>query len=225
MWSTPQAIVSALAHPQNGFNMAASIVAVGESILFSKLPDYKDDYVLVVAFQNTSNTAVLTERPHVSHTRFPREHLAFKQGIEAMSHVNVATILESVHSNAAIACCDDLCLVIYRRKVLRFCEERMGWKAEDVPYKIAKKVTERFKSTATIDFTVDYCILCNIDTMYLALCDCFAPRRCAGCGQSDAAVLKKCSACRRVRYCSRECQERDWPKHKTACRAEEEEEE
>jgi hypothetical protein len=29
--------------------------------------------------------------------------------------------------------------------------------------------------------------------------------------------LKQCSRCRTVRYCSSECQKKDWPRHKTAC--------
>jgi len=40
---------------------------------------------------------------------------------------------------------------------------------------------------------------------------------CASCNTSNAEY--KCSRCRRVFYCSRDCQRRHWPEHKTVCRA------
>jgi hypothetical protein len=47
-------------------------------------------------------------------------------------------------------------------------------------------------------------------------------RRCAGCRRMQAKreETKKfllCSACRQAYYCSRACQARDWPAHKTQC--------
>ena len=30
--------------------------------------------------------------------------------------------------------------------------------------------------------------------------------------------MKKCSACRLVRYCAEECQLKDWKEHKKACK-------
>lgn len=46
------------------------------------------------------------------------------------------------------------------------------------------------------------------------------PERCARseCGKTSAAVrLRMCSRCKRVRYCSSECQKQHWPLHKSAC--------
>ena len=36
-------------------------------------------------------------------------------------------------------------------------------------------------------------------------------------GCSNTINLKRCSGCRRVRYCSEECQLKDWQEHKTCC--------
>ena len=42
------------------------------------------------------------------------------------------------------------------------------------------------------------------------------PLACANCGLGGAG-LKKCARCRTVRYCSEECQKKDWAAHKAAC--------
>ena len=39
---------------------------------------------------------------------------------------------------------------------------------------------------------------------------------CSGCGK-EFEDLKKCSGCKSVKYCNRECQVRDWRMHKLAC--------
>ena len=49
-------------------------------------------------------------------------------------------------------------------------------------------------------------------------------RTCTTCGKNPAQAgvtnLKKCSSCKGVvRYCSRHCQQADWPQHKLVCRS------
>lgn len=42
-----------------------------------------------------------------------------------------------------------------------------------------------------------------------------------GCGQTEEALgqkMKKCVACRSVRYCGRECQTQHWRAHKKFCK-------
>lgn len=44
--------------------------------------------------------------------------------------------------------------------------------------------------------------------------------RCRNCGQTEAkggGALKKCMRCLKVRYCSAECQKKDWKKHRMEC--------
>ncbi|KAJ4254962.1 hypothetical protein NW762_009764 [Fusarium torreyae] len=44
--------------------------------------------------------------------------------------------------------------------------------------------------------------------------------RCRSCGKPEnekGVELKKCSRCQKVRYCSGECQKRDWKKHRAEC--------
>ncbi|KAG7418192.1 hypothetical protein Forpe1208_v004728 [Fusarium oxysporum f. sp. rapae] len=44
--------------------------------------------------------------------------------------------------------------------------------------------------------------------------------RCRSCGKpedQEGVALKKCSRCQRVKYCSGECQKRDWKKHRAEC--------
>ncbi|CAN0472242.1 unnamed protein product, partial [Ectocarpus sp. 8 AP-2014] len=41
-------------------------------------------------------------------------------------------------------------------------------------------------------------------------------RKCAKCGKGGNSL--QCSRCRKVAYCSKECQRRDWKSHKPSCR-------
>ncbi|EKJ78693.1 hypothetical protein FPSE_01181 [Fusarium pseudograminearum CS3096] len=45
--------------------------------------------------------------------------------------------------------------------------------------------------------------------------------RCRSCGKpenEEGVTLKKCSRCQRVKYCSGECQKKDWKKHRAECK-------
>jgi hypothetical protein len=45
--------------------------------------------------------------------------------------------------------------------------------------------------------------------------------RCRNCGRTetpDGRALKKCLRCQKVKYCSGECQKKDWKKHRMECR-------
>ena len=44
-----------------------------------------------------------------------------------------------------------------------------------------------------------------------------AARVCKNCGK-EASKMQKCSRCRLVRYCSRDCQLADWKEHKKSCK-------
>jgi hypothetical protein len=49
---------------------------------------------------------------------------------------------------------------------------------------------------------------------------CHEKAQCANCYEIQCVhVIKRCGKCKQVRYCSRECQEQDWSKHKTWCLA------
>ena len=48
--------------------------------------------------------------------------------------------------------------------------------------------------------------------------DLIMPNICAVCGIQ--AILKLCSNCRKIKYCSVECQKKDWPIHKFNCNKE-----
>jgi MYND finger protein len=47
---------------------------------------------------------------------------------------------------------------------------------------------------------------------------------CAKCGEGNEILndgslrLKKCGRCLQIVYCSKRCQNRDWPEHKTVCK-------
>jgi hypothetical protein len=41
---------------------------------------------------------------------------------------------------------------------------------------------------------------------------------CTRCGESGATGMLRCSKCKSVRYCSRECQRSDWKQHKLRCK-------
>ena len=40
---------------------------------------------------------------------------------------------------------------------------------------------------------------------------------CESCGKKSVS-LKKCSRCKKVKYCSVECQTKDWKSHKIGCK-------
>ena len=46
---------------------------------------------------------------------------------------------------------------------------------------------------------------------------CYNPKCSIPNGESERSKTKCCSRCRRVTYCSRECQEADWSRHKSIC--------
>jgi hypothetical protein len=41
---------------------------------------------------------------------------------------------------------------------------------------------------------------------------------CEFCGKIDGATIMKCSRCKTATYCSKDCQKRDWKKHKAVCK-------
>ncbi|KAF9560651.1 hypothetical protein CPC08DRAFT_665197 [Agrocybe pediades] len=43
------------------------------------------------------------------------------------------------------------------------------------------------------------------------------PPSCSVCGKSEGVTIQQCSQCRNRKYCSRECQTKDWPTHKKDC--------
>jgi len=43
------------------------------------------------------------------------------------------------------------------------------------------------------------------------------PGECESCGVGN--VTRTCLGCRKVRYCSPECQKRDWPSHRPNCKS------
>ncbi|KAI0364270.1 hypothetical protein BV20DRAFT_956586 [Pilatotrama ljubarskyi] len=43
--------------------------------------------------------------------------------------------------------------------------------------------------------------------------------KCSVCRGHGKPKLKACTGCRKARYCSQECQKKDWPRHKTQCKA------
>jgi hypothetical protein len=45
------------------------------------------------------------------------------------------------------------------------------------------------------------------------------PRACDACGCTPTSALKRCAACRRVRYCGVTCQRAHWPQHRQSCKA------
>ncbi|THV01240.1 hypothetical protein K435DRAFT_718186 [Dendrothele bispora CBS 962.96] len=45
-----------------------------------------------------------------------------------------------------------------------------------------------------------------------------AARRCFVCRARGKPKIKTCTVCKKVRYCSEECQRKDWKKHKTVCK-------
>jgi hypothetical protein len=44
-------------------------------------------------------------------------------------------------------------------------------------------------------------------------------QRCVACGGKGKPKLQVCTSCKNTRYCSKECQKRDWQAHKTVCKA------
>ncbi|KAF8595883.1 hypothetical protein BDV93DRAFT_394756, partial [Ceratobasidium sp. AG-I] len=42
---------------------------------------------------------------------------------------------------------------------------------------------------------------------------------CWSCGGPGKPTLSACSKCKKARYCSTECQHRDWKTHKASCKA------
>ncbi|XP_044717256.1 MYND finger domain-containing protein [Hirsutella rhossiliensis] len=66
-----------------------------------------------------------------------------------------------------------------------------------------------------------------VDSSFADMMDGAAPQttiseRCHGCGRGEggaqAVTLKKCTRCMRAKYCSEECQKKDWKKHRTECK-------
>ena len=57
--------------------------------------------------------------------------------------------------------------------------------------------------------TTDFILIDLIDTQN-------HPRACAVCKEPASSL---CAGCRKVAYCSRECQRADWPKHKAVCKS------
>lgn len=99
-------------------------------------------------------------------------------------------------------------------------------KAKRIGYKkIANEHIERFlrcKTSELIDIAKRLNNAYNIDFMekFNETDNCFEPKNSIDehhCVQCSVLAAKKCSRCEQIYYCSRECQVKHWPIHKTIC--------
>jgi hypothetical protein len=192
------------------FEQAARF-AIGESVLFSRIPDYSKDFVLIVTRKNRSETAVFDGRPDASYRAAKVPRRMMKEIIAAVN-TNVDKFMSEHHTHGPLIGSDENHFLLYRRNVLQYVDENIRWNVDVAPYKIGKIITDTYLRTAF----VDYGVFCTLDALYQALVGSFVPFKCAFCDTQEK--MPRCGRCRQVRYCSRECQTLDWPQHKTSCK-------
>jgi hypothetical protein len=82
---------------------------------------------------------------------------------------------------------------------------------------------EALQAVGASDYDVEYCFSPELDEGVAKFHrDAAALRRCLACGKSEHELQAKvgsCKSCRAAAYCSRECQQADWPTHKALCKA------
>jgi hypothetical protein len=190
------------AKQDNVFEQAARF-AIGESVLFSRIPDYSKDFVLIVTRKNRSETAVFDGRPDASYRAAKVPRRMMKEIIAAVN-TNVDKFMSEHHTHGPLIGSDENHFLLYRRNVLQYVDENIRWNVDVAPYKIGKIITDTYLRTAF----VDYGVFCTLDTLYQALVGSFVPVKCAACDtQALQEKMPRCGRCRQVRYCSRKIAE------------------
>jgi hypothetical protein len=208
---------------------AAAVLAVGELELRRLMPDYLDKFHLVLANPKSPTVIFLDQHPHESYRacRIVQRSLAFElkeqvaKNLEALKPESSGGI-DAVH--VAVCGLNDDFLVLYRKKLLAFIQQHMGWPLQTIPSKIAKLLAKHnhpeTSGVQTLDVRRDYAMMGSTFTLGSLLMN---ARRdlCAACEAEPTAErkLKICGRCLKVSYCSAECQRAHWAEeHKVQCK-------
>ena len=82
---------------------------------------------------------------------------------------------------------------------------------------------EALQAVGASDYDISYCFKSELDADVAKFQGdaAAALRRCLACGKSEHELQAKigfCESCRAAAYCSRKCQQADWPTHKKLCK-------
>ena len=215
------------AQPESPLHAVAVYLAQGVFVLRDLMPDCRDKFHLVLANSGDVTVAFLDRDPHESYRNFG---LRRRAASELRRHV--ATNLEAFEQPQEgrqgmdadhVAACgfNDDFLLLYRKKLLAFVQRRMGWPLETIPSKVAKLLAKTLSgpSGSLERRTVrrDYALMASTFTLSGHLMN---ARRdvCEACGAGETK-LKMCGNCKKVCYCSAECQRAHWAdEHKAQCK-------
>lgn len=192
-----------------------TMFAASERVLRELMPDYLDKFHLVLANHNEVAVAFLDAHTHDSYRG------AGPSDISADLRNHVARNLESLKlprdaDHVLLFCVGSDCLLLYRKKLLAFIHDHMGWPLRTVPSKVAKMlVTCLPGQQASVRRNYALAVSCfELSVALMTTCR----DVCEECG-AVAADHKMCGRCCKVSYCSTHCQKEHWTKkHKSVCK-------
>lgn len=197
--------------------------AIAEKRLNELIPNYLETYYVVFAKTNATSVAFVDVRPHASYAA------AGNSLLKTLVTHNLSLSANQTASHRVVVTIEDdkYHLVLYPKVLLDLLETHFGWPVPSAPGRLAN-VCARVAHAQDSDLDVhrNFRVYMKDPVHLLARVIEEADRMdqaCAQCGTAttaDGSPLKKCSSCRKVKYCSRECQVQHYNDgHKEECQA------
>lgn len=200
--------------PDNYANSVGLMFVQSALEIGRQVPGVLEKYYIVLADVNTGNSLFVDRMPRMT------SWLRRSPKMDLRKHIQQNLTLLKTNSHVKMFNHDSYRLFLYRKNLLDHISMTCGWKLEKVPKRIAHHVKKMCPDLCQSQNKYDFDSGADVMTLYGCLHQkpLWSKEECLTCKASDVK-LKKCNACQKVYYCSKECQTKHWKcGHKDECR-------